>query len=338
MGGPSAEHDISLQSGLSVLQYLDRSRYKPRAVVISPQKLFFFCKEEAHTLTMDELSAPQASGRFQGPFSPTECAGLWHDCEVAFLALHGSFGEDGVIQGYCETLDIAYTGSGVRASAVAMDKIDSKYVFMHNDIPVPPFSVYGPLYPENTPETIGAAHGYPLFVKCPQSGSSKLMGQAHTLSQLKSLLQEYAGYSDRILIEQRICGREFSCPVLDKKNGDVTALPVIEIRPEGTPFFDFTAKYTPGACSEIVPAPVDDELSARIQEIAIRAHRAIGCSGISRVDMIYDEQTVFVLEINSLPGLTANSLIPKSFRSQGGTYAQLLDTMISMAGTHGTYA
>ncbi len=331
MGGASAEHDISLQTGLSVLQHLDKEKYDTRAVVISKHHEFFLDAGEPSSRTMHELCTPHETRVFDGPYSACTCKKVWDGCDLAFLALHGSYGEDGVLQGYLETLGIPYTGSGVTASACAMNKITSKYIFQHHGLEVPPYKIYGPSYPENTPSAIGNALGFPLFAKCPQSGSSKLMGKANNLEGLQSLLTEFIEYSSEILIEKNIEGREFSCPVLEQEDGALCALPVIEISPEQSSFFDFEAKYTPGACTETVPADIDAALTTRIGDVACKAHRALGCRGISRVDMILCNESLYVLEINTLPGLTSNSLVPKSYKARGGSYSQLLDTIITVA-------
>ncbi len=331
MGGPSAEHEVSLQSGLAVLSAIDKTAYAVRGVVISRQKEFFICTVDTHHLpTLKDLTSPQTATCFEGPFPPASSAALWEQCDAAFLALHGSFGEDGVLQGYLESIGIPYTGSGVYASAVAMNKITSKYLYLQNGLSVPPYSIYGRRFPLNTVEHIALQHGFPCFVKCPQSGSSKLMGCASTLSELASLLDEFIRYSPEILIETSIQGIEFTCGVLEDADGQPFALPPIEIRPKAR-FFDYTAKYTSGASDEIVPAPQPHELLQRIEKTAVAAHQILGCSGISRTDMIYQHDTLFVLETNTLPGLTANSLIPKSFQANGGTFSELIDLLLRHA-------
>lgn len=334
MGGPSVEHEISLRSGLEVIRHLDKKTYTVRAVVVSSQKKFFFCDTGASPLEMTDLREPAASGRFTGPLSPASAEPLWKYCDVAFLALHGSFGEDGVIQGYLDTIGIPYTGSGVYASAVAMEKIASKFLYLNNGLAVPPWSVYGKAYPGVTLRSIEEKHKFPCFVKCPQSGSSRLMGRAHDRQSLAKLIAELEPHADRLLIETAIDGIEFSCGVLEKEDGGPAALPPIEIRPRQTPhggFFDYSAKYTPGESEEIVPAPRPAALLDRIKQTALTAHRVLGCRGVSRTDMMYADDTLFVLETNTLPGLTPNSLLPKAFVAAGGTYSGLLDILIRTA-------
>jgi D-alanine-D-alanine ligase len=332
VGGPSAEHEVSLNSGLEVIAALDRNAYSVRVAVITREKQFYYNDLDSppSSPSIDDLRSPQTSILMKGPFSPSAAGPLWEGCDVAFLALHGSFGEDGVIQGYLESIGIPYTGSGVYASAVAMNKITSKILYHQNGLATPPYSLFGIRFPDTTPESIAALHGFPCFVKCPQSGSSKLLGRAGTTSELAAMLDDFSRYSSEILIEKAIDGVEFTCGVLDDTSGNPFALPPVEIHPKSS-FFDYTAKYTTGASDEIVPAPRPPELLTRIQETAVTVHRILGCRGISRTDMILSDNKLFVLETNTLPGLTANSLIPKSFTATGGTFSGLLDLLIRQA-------
>jgi len=329
MGGPSAEHEVSLRSGLEVMNHIDTTAYHARAVVVSRDKLFFFC-DPATPLELAELANP-ASPRFEGPLAPAASQKIWEGCDVAFLALHGSFGEDGLIQGFLETLGVPYTGSGVYGSAVAMEKITSKVLYLAEGMAVPPWSIYGKGYRDVSLESLERTHGYPCFVKAPQSGSSRLMGRADNRQSLAALLEEFSLYAPRLLVETAIAGIEFSCGVIEKADGGIAALPPIEIRPKDAAFFDFTAKYTPGKSEEIVPAPRPGPLLDRVKETAVAAHRVLGCRGVSRTDMIFADEKLYVLETNTLPGLTANSLLPKEFIAAGGTYAGLIDAIITAA-------
>jgi len=145
MGGPSVEHEISLRSGLEVMTHLDRGKYRARAIVVTMAREFFYCDPGIAPLAFADLCDPAASGRFTGPFNAAASAPLWDGCDVAFLALHGTFGEDGVIQGFLDTIGVSYTGSGVFSSAVTMDKIASKFLYLNSGLSVPPYSVNVPL-------------------------------------------------------------------------------------------------------------------------------------------------------------------------------------------------
>lgn len=332
MGGPSAEHEVSLRSGREVLLHLDQSRYSIGAVVIDNQKKMYY-REVAKTVPpLESFTNPGESSGWKGPYGAGAAEKIWKDCDVAFLALHGSFGEDGIFQGYLDTLGVPYTGSGVYASAVAMNKIASKYIYLQNGITVPPYSIYNRSHPVLSAEVISKTHGLPCFIKCPQSGSSRLLGRADSLEQLRALLKELSLSSEELLIETAIVGTEFSCGILEKHDGTLLALPPVEIRPVSSSFFDYNAKYAEGGSLEIVPAPFPEELLGRIKSIAMRVHLLLNCRGVSRTDMIVRDDTVYVLETNTLPGLTSASLLPKAFAAQGGTYAELLDILIRTAG------
>lgn len=331
MGGPSAEHDVSLATGNEMLVQLDRQRYAVRAVVVSRKREFYYRDLASdQTPSKSELENP-GSGQFTGPLAPAASAPIWEECDVALLAVHGSFGEDGVLQGFLDTLGVPYTGSGVCASAVGMEKITSKQILEQNGLTTPPYSVYLADGSGPSAEEIAKRHGFPCFVKCPHSGSSKLVGQARDLTALRTLLTDFATKSLRVLVESRISGEEYSCPVLQQPDGTIRALPPIFIKPVNTDYFDYEAKYTKGASEEIVPAPCSPELTSIIQEAALRAHRALGCAGVSRTDMIWDGSDLHVLEINTLPGFTAASLVPKAFAATGGTFPELLDLLIRAA-------
>jgi D-alanine-D-alanine ligase len=287
MGGPSVEHEVSLDSGLEVLRHLDKTRYQARAVVVTHDTTFFFCDIVDAIPTLGDLSDPVSSPKFTGPLHPASSGPLWDACDVAFLALHGTFGEDGVVQGYLDTIGIPYTGSGVYASAVAMEKIASKFLYRNHGLTVPPWSIYGKAFPDVTIDHLEKKHGFPCFVKCPQSGSSRLMGRAGSRSELAAQLKEFERHAGKLLVETAITGIEFSCGILEREEGETLALPPIEIRPAHGTYFDYTSKYTTGESEEIVPAPRPAALLERIKLTALRAHEILGCRGVSRTDMIY---------------------------------------------------
>jgi D-alanine-D-alanine ligase len=188
MGGPTAEFEVSIRSGIEVLKYIDKDSFTVRAVVIGKDRSLYFSDIAGNTIpSFDELSDPKQSSSLQGPYAPSASGPVWSNCMVAFLALHGSYGEDGRVQGYLESIGIPYTGSGVYASAVSMNKITSKYLYLQNGLKVPPFLICGSRFPENDNGKIEAALGFPCYVKCPQSGSSRLMGRADSLPNFRHL-------------------------------------------------------------------------------------------------------------------------------------------------------
>jgi len=328
MGGPSVEHEVSLATGWEMLTHLDTEKYTVRTVVITSGKSFYYTDTSTLQLSRDDLFDPEKSQRFKGPFLPGMSEEIWHGCDVALLALHGEFGEDGTFQGFLETLGIPYTGSGVFASAVGMNKIASKYLYEKNGMLTPPSSIYCTNGEGATIDEISNKHGYPCFVKCPQSGSSRLLGRADSREQLEKMIHSFSAYTSEILVESDMKGDEYSCPILEYPSGDICPLPPILIKPVRSEFFDFTAKYSEGECEEIVPAPCSAELTQRMQKVALQAHTVLTCSGISRTDMIVSQGEIYILETNTLPGFTSTSLVPKAFVALGGTYGELLDILI----------
>lgn len=323
MGGPSEEHQVSLKTGLEVLHNIDRERYDVSIVVIDKQKKFYFAKN-SEFVNLEELQAPEVAERFRGPYAPQGAVSIWGDCDIAFLALHGEFGEDGKFQGYLETIGIPYTGCDVFASAVGMHKTAAKKIFEASGIPTAPYSVYRGT--ENI-KNIAARHGFPCFVKCPQSGSSKLLGRADTFEQLEHLLATFIKESKSVLVETMIDGDEFSCPVLEEEDGSLRVLNPVYIKPEEGKFFDFEAKYE-GKSQEIVPAPHPAEIQETIKKTALAVHKVLECRGLSRTDVIVKDEVAYVLEVNTLPGFTGQSLFPQSYASEGGEFKDLISTII----------
>ncbi|MBU2591918.1 MAG: D-alanine--D-alanine ligase [Patescibacteria group bacterium] len=291
MGGGSAEHEISLLSGKQVIANLDRKKYQAIPVVI-PQNF-------------------SSSFKYSLP-----------KCDLVFIAMHGPFGEDGTVQGMLDFMGIPYTGSKVLASALGIDKIAFRRIMENLGIPVPKWVVCETS--EKIPHKI-EQFGPPWVVKPFNQGSSIGVNIVKERTGLKPAIKKALKYSKMALIEEYLAGTEISCGVLG--NEKPYSLPVIEICPKKT-FFDYQAKYTKGLCEEIVPARLPRELTKKIQRTAVKVFRAIGCRGFGRVDMIIKEDTPYVLEINTIPGLTPNSLLPKEALAAGIDYPKLLDLII----------
>jgi len=332
MGGPSAEHEVSLLSGREVLLNIDRRRYVPRIVVVTVDQEFYYCDTGKQYPLIDECAAPAKSKRFSGPFKPFASAKIWDKCDVAFLALHGSFGEDGILQGFLDANLIPYTGSGVFSSALCMNKIATKILFKQNGIKTPPFYIAGKNHPEITWRFLAEKFDYPMFVKCPQSGSSRLMARVDCGAGLGTKLEEYQQYSPNILVEKGIIGTEFTVAILEMPDGSQQTLPPVEIHPVKSNYFSYSAKYEIGGTRKIVPCKKEKNMVKKIQDLALSCHNLLGCRGVSTTDMILDNSNdLYVLEVNTLPGLTAHSLLPLSFKVSGGTFKELIDIMIKVA-------
>lgn len=304
MGGPSSEHDISLKSGRGVVAALTQRGWPASALVI-PRELSV---EEACRFTRVALERDGA--------------------QVAFLALHGAFGEDGTIQAVCDELGVAYTGSDQPASRLGLDKVASRIRFQEAGLRVPQWELI-----EDNAESrarVRRAWATPLVVKPTNQGSSLGVSIVTDATRLDAAMEEAARYDTRLLIEAFVPGREMTVGVL----GDA-ALPVVEIKPTHQ-FFDYTAKYTAGETAYLVPAPLDSKTTARLQQAGLRAHRAAGCRDFSRVDLILNgADEPVVLEVNTIPGLTALSLLPKAAACAGISYDELCERVVEMARARG---
>jgi D-alanine-D-alanine ligase len=310
-GGPSEEHGVSVLSGVMVCRALaDHPRYRPTLWVIEPDGRW---RQQAPDAPATYFAKPPA-GRWN---RAAMAAGVQRlvDYDLAFLALHGRFGEDGTIQGLLEALGMPYSGSRPLASALAMDKRRAKQWFALHGIPV-------------AQEYRSAAEVvYPVVVKPNTGGSSVGVHLAANLEELQQALQE-AG--PEALIEECVSGREVTCAVLQQLDGTLKALPVVEIIPRRGRFFDFASKYEDGGADEICPAPIDPAAASAIQELAIRAHQALGCRHFSRTDMILTAQGPVVLETNTIPGMTPNSLLPKAAQAAGLSFSSLVEHLLRL--------
>ena len=296
-GGKSGEREVSLSGAKGVEKALD------------PEK-FEVLKYDTAT-DLETLVA--AAGRI----------------DFAFILLHGLFGEDGTMQGLLELLGIPYQGSGVLGSALAMDKNLAKEIYRLHGLPVADWEMVDRRKGTAASEIIERL-GLPLVVKPICQGSSIGMTIARTETELAAGIKTAFAHDSRVMVEQFIVGREITAGVLG--NTDPVALPLIEIIPgEGYTFFDYNAKYKPGASREICPAPIDADLTASAQEFGVAAHRALQLRGYSRTDMILTAAGKFVLlETNTIPGMTSTSLFPQAAAAYGLPFPALLEKLIEL--------
>ncbi|MDL2269746.1 D-alanine--D-alanine ligase, partial [Desulfosarcina sp. OttesenSCG-928-A07] len=295
-GGISPEREVSLNSGKQVFEALDKEKYE--------------------VWTYDPA---------------TDIARLVADAEkihCALIILHGLFGEDGTVQGLLDLLNIPYQCSGVLGSAVAMNKLLSKHLYQNAGLAVPAYEI---VRKGETPDAsaLADALGLPLVVKPVDTGSSVGMAIVRQLADLPAAVDKALMHGNVVMVEAHIKGTEVTGAVLG--NDTLEALPLVEIIPgEKHEFFDYAAKYEPGASTEICPARLDPELSQKAMECAMAAHRLLYCKGYSRTDMIIRDRVCYVLETNTIPGMTATSLLPKSANAAGMTFSQLLDRLIEL--------
>ncbi|MFL6672165.1 MAG: D-alanine--D-alanine ligase [Massilia sp.] len=286
-GGRSAEREVSLMSGTGVLQAL-----RSRGI-------------DAHPFDPRERNlAELAAEKF----------------DRVFIALHGRYGEDGSLQGALELLGIPYTGSGVMASAVAMDKITTKKIWLMHGLPTPK---YASIDANTDLDKVVADLGLPLIVKPPLEGSTIGITKVTRADELKPAVTLATGFDEVVLAEEFVTGREFTVAVLGQGAG-ARALPIVEIvAPQGN--YDYQNKYFTDDTQYHCPAPLDEALTAEIQRIAVEAYRALGCEGWGRVDVLLREsdKRPFLLEANTSPGMTGHSLVPMAARAVGISYEDL---------------
>jgi D-alanine-D-alanine ligase len=330
-GGPSREHGISAKTGAAVARGLADAGHQVLAVSIGQDGRW----------SLPGPAAPELPGGAAVTKSPAAAmAELWHGADAAadavFVALHGAFGEDGTVQGFLETAGVPYTGSGVAASALAMDKERTKEVLSHHGIATAPWvSVDRGEWEsgrERVLDRVESQLGLPAVVKMPREGSSFGITMAADRDALARAIGEaVAGPDRRALVEGRLAGTEVTCPVLGNRGGPYRALPIVEIVPRAREFFDFEAKYE-GASEEICPARVSDDVAARVREAAITAHRVLGCDGLSRSDFIVDaDGRPWFLETNTVPGMTEQSLCPLAARAAGIEFPRLCEMLVELA-------
>ena len=296
-GGKSGEREVSLKGAEEVVKALDPGRYD--------------VKRYDPATDLAKLA--------------TEAAGI----DVAFILLHGPFGEDGTVQGFLDLLNIPYQGSGVLGSAVAMDKNLSKILFRNAGLKVPEWYMTSKEDMDNPSRILGQL-GLPLVIKPASQGSSLGMSIARSESDIAAGLKKAFAIDRHVMVEEFISGREITGGVIG--NAELTALPLVEIIPgDEYEFFDYEAKYQPGASKEVCPAELDDAITIRAHNHALTAHRALQLRGYSRTDMIVSGNDIYVLETNTIPGMTPTSLLPQGAAAAGLDFSALLDRLIELA-------
>lgn len=286
MGGISSEREISLKSGEEICKNLNKSKYEVIPIILDS-------KEDI----VDKVN----------------------DIDIAFLALHGQFGEDGTIQGILESLGVPYTGCGVLSSAMCMDKDITKRLIQGQGIKTAPWINVKSL--EEIDYSGVDKIGYPVVAKPNSGGSSVATFVVKNREDLNVAVLEGLKYDKEVMIEKYISGDEITCCIL---NGEM--LPILAIKPRAS-FFDYTSKYADGGADEYI-VELEEELQKQVEDISIKCYRALKCSVYSRVDLIVQNGEPYVLEINTLPGMTKNSLFPKSARGIGIDFSGLLDRII----------
>jgi len=297
MGGYSSERKISLKSGSAVLKALNEVGCDVIGIDIVEQ--------DSNKI---EATIGQAN------------------IDLAFIALHGACGEDGIIQTILDQLKVIYTGSSAEASRKAINKAISQKIFQNKGISVPKYVTLSQVEVSDEGQIIQSLGSLPVIVKPACEGSSMGITIVHEPAMLRSAIKEALSFCDSVLVEKYIEGREITVGIIRDE-----ALPIVEICPK-TSYFDFEAKYEKGKTDYIVPADLSTNVTKQIQQIALSAHRLLGCSDFSRVDFMLDRQdNPFLLEINTIPGFTETSLLPKAAKEKGLNFNELCLTLIDIA-------
>jgi D-alanine-D-alanine ligase len=373
-GGRSGEHEVSLASARSVMENIDRTRYNVIPIGITkegewlvggePMKALLAAGTPSGLPSLNSLAGSSPATLLADPSRP----GLWNirplneehttdegpglatdvqaaqrrslsavrlaELDVMFPVLHGTFGEDGTVQGLLELAGVPYVGCGVVASAAAMDKAVAKDIFRAHDLPVLPYLVLKRktwrLAPGQVIAKVERQLVYPVFVKPANMGSSVGVSKVHDRSELGPAIDEASRYDRKVLVEQGIEGREIEVSVLG--NDDPIASIPGEVVP-GAEFYDYRAKYIDDTSDLLIPAPLGEEMVQRVREMAVAAYLALDCAGMARADFLLDKESgeLWVNELNTIPGFTQISMYPKLWEATGVSYPDLIDRLIQLA-------
>ncbi|MEU5608980.1 D-alanine--D-alanine ligase family protein [Streptomyces sparsogenes] len=354
-GGRSSEHTISVVTAGAVLRAIDRDKYDVLPIGITSDGRWALTADEPERMAIADRVLPSVEGLaetaegsvllpveqgnrevvYAEPGAVPKALG---EVDVVFPMLHGPYGEDGTLQGLLELSGVPYVGAGVLASAVGMDKEYMKRVFVSFGLPVGPYEVIRPREWEQDPAAarkkivdFAGDHGWPVFVKPARAGSSIGISKVEDLAGLDEAIEEARHHDPKILVEALLRGREIECGVLEFEDGPRASVPA-EIPPVSThDFYDFEAKYI-DAADGVVPAPLTEEQTARVRELAVRAFEAVSCEGLVRADFFLLDSGEFVInEINTMPGFTPISMYPRMWEASGVSYPELVDRLIQAA-------
>lgn len=351
-GGRSGEHEVSLRSAASIIDAMDKSRYDVAPIGITKEGRWLAAGEAERLLGGTYRPLPRADAGEPADTIRSEAGVLEHGLpmvlapdpsqrdtasrplDVIFPILHGTFGEDGTVQGLLELAGIAYVGGGVLASAAGMDKDVMKRLFRDHGVPVVPWLLFlrGEIeaHPRRVVAAVEARFRYPVFIKPANLGSSVGITKVHGRRELRPALELAATFDRKVLVERGVEGRELECSVLGNDHPQASVpgeiVPVHE-------FYDYAAKYLDEGSELIIPARLTAAQTRRVQELAVGAFRAIDCSGMARVDFFLERKTgrIYVNEINTIPGFTSISMFPKLWEASGLPYPKLIDRLIELA-------
>ena len=317
MGGRSAERAVSLTTGAGIAAALRR---------LGHEVLSLDAADGRALPPGAEAGARALEAAAGGPETALVRAPELNAAEAVFIALHGGAGENGTLAAVLDLAGVPYTGSGMLASALAMDKAMSKRLFEHAGIPTPPWLALPSEGPPPDPADVSPLGGLPVVVKPNDQGSTVGLSIVHDAKNLVAAFEEAAAHSRQVLVERYIPGRELTVAILGHE-----ALPIVEIIPEHG-IYDYACKYTPGMSRYEVPAVLPADLTARLQELGLRAFETLGCRGVARVDFRLDpDGRPYCLEVNTVPGMTPTSLVPMAAKARGVSYDDVVARMLALA-------
>lgn len=346
-GGRSTEHEVSMTSAIGVLKHIDREKYDVIPIRISKEGQWIMLNDPLSLQTADDLETrdgkmlvlggPKIKGFFKMSTTTGDEKGVGLErvpVDVVFPILHGTFGEDGTLQGALAIADLPCVGSGVMASAVGMDKVMMKQIFFQNDLPATEYIWFlrkdwikhrGPIV-----KAINDEIQFPCFVKPANTGSSVGVYKAHDEKELLHFIDQACEYDRKVLVEKGVDARELECSVLG--NDEPEASLVGEIIP-CKEFYDYEAKYLLEGSEIVIPADIPVAMAEQLQKFAVSAFKAVDCAGLARVDFLMDKNSkqIYVNEINTIPGFTPISMYPKLWEATGISYSELIDRLIQLA-------
>lgn len=304
-GGRSSEYEVSLKSAEKVLENLDAKKYDSSLAIIEKNGSWRFGSEKK-LLNIGEAIIKIETGGF----------------DFVFIAMHGAYGEDGRIQALLELIGLPYAGSGVLSSAMAMNKQVTNILYATNGFLVAHYAVF-----DRNSKNRFSKSDLPAVIKPVSGGSSVGVSIVKTIGELKKAVDLAFQEDEKVMIQEYLKGREFTCGIVEK-NGKAMALSPTEIIPKSSTFFDYEAKYKKGGSLEITPPKLPKREIKKLQELALKAHQVLGCSGMSRSDFILRGKKFYILETNTIPGMTETSLLPQGAKVLGIEFSKLLDLVV----------
>ncbi|MGW8380768.1 D-alanine--D-alanine ligase family protein [Streptomyces sp. ODS28] len=354
-GGRSSEHAISVLTAGAVLGAIDREKYEVLPIGITADGRWALTADDPERMAIEDRKLPSvaelAESESGGVLLPVDAGSrevtylepgsvpkALGEVDVVFPVLHGPYGEDGTLQGLLELSGIPYVGAGVLASAVGMDKEYMKRIFTSFGLPVGPYVTIRPREWEQDPAAsrkkvvdFAADHGWPVFVKPARAGSSMGITKVDDLAGLDEAIEEARRHDPKVVVESLLSGREIECGVLEFEDGPRASVPAWIPPADAHDFYDFEAKYIDSSTG-VVPAPLTEEQTAEVRELAVRAFDAASCEGIVRADFFLTDEGEFVInEINTMPGFTPISMYPRMWQESGVSYPELIDRLVQAA-------